>query len=100
MEAKAFNRSLFVKHEQVVREIGCVADAIAFLTDWPEKRRGPIYNAAARACQAARNGQLPIEGARSALQSFARSANILEQSPVSVEPWMVTTKSGRGGLPV
>ena len=98
MEAKAFNRPLFVKHGNVVREITCIADAIAFLTDWPEKRRGPIYTVAARACQAARNGQLPVEGARSALQSFARSANILEQGAVSVEPWMVATKSGRGGL--
>ncbi|PWK69892.1 DUF982 domain-containing protein [Aminobacter sp. AP02] len=99
MEAKAFNRPLFVKHEHIVREICCLTDAIAFLTDWPESRRGPIYSVATRACVAARNGQLPVEGARSAVQSFARSANILEQGPISLEPWMMTTKRGRGGLP-
>ena len=100
MKAKAFSRPLFVKREHVICEITCITEAIAFLADWPETRRGPIYSVAARACQAARIGQLPVEGARSAVQSFARSANILEQSHVSVEPWMVETKSRRGGLPV
>lgn len=100
MKAKAFSRPLFVKHEHVTCEIACITDAIAFLTDWPETRRGPIYSVAARACHAARNGQFPVEGARSAVQSFARSANILEQNPMSVEAWMVATKSRRGGLPV
>ena len=99
MDNLAFTRSLFVKDgRHGIREIACIGDALSFLADWPESRRGPIYHAASRACHAARCGQMPLEGARAALQSFARSAGALEQAPVSIEPWMVVPKSGRGGI--
>lgn len=99
MDKQAFARSLFVKDERrIIREITCIVGALAFLEDWPESRRGPIYHAALRACHAARCGQMPLEGARAAVQTFARSAGVLEQAPVSIEPWMVVPKSGRGGI--
>ncbi|GAA4117561.1 DUF982 domain-containing protein [Aminobacter aganoensis] len=96
MTANAFSRPIFVKDEgQAVREIACVADALAFLTTWPENRRGPIHSTAVRACQAAREGRLTVDGARNAFAGFARSVHIREAGPVSVEPWMVTPRRGR-----
>ncbi|WP_378944630.1 DUF982 domain-containing protein [Mesorhizobium sp. ANAO-SY3R2] len=99
MDNQAFARSLFIKDGRlIIREITCIDDALAFLGDWPENRRGPIYHAASRACHAARCGHVQLEGARAALQTFARSAGVLEQAPVSIEPWMLAPKSGRGGI--
>ncbi|AWC23169.1 hypothetical protein CO731_02638 [Aminobacter sp. MSH1] len=96
MTAKAFSRPIFVKDEdQTIREIACITDALEFLTKWPENRRGPIHNTAVRACQAAREGRLTVDGARNAFAGFARSVRIREAGPVSVEPWMITPKRGR-----
>lgn len=53
MDNQTFTRSLFVKDERhIIREITCIADALVFMGDWPESRRGPVYGAALRACQA------------------------------------------------
>lgn len=99
MDNQTFTRSLFVKDERhIIREITSIADALVFMGDWPESRRGPVYGAALRACQAARCGQMAREGARSALLCFARSAGVLEQAPVSLEPWMLVPKRDRGGI--
>jgi hypothetical protein len=101
MESTHFDKPVFVKDgKHLVREITCIYDALEFLTDWPKARRGSIYETAARACQAARDGRMSIEGARSALIGFARSAGILEQAPVHMEPWMIAPKTGRGGVPI
>lgn len=97
MDNQAFTRSLYVKDgRHIIREITCIASALAFMADWPESRRGPIYHAALRACDAARCRQMPPESARAALQSFARSAGVLEKAPVTIEPWIAAPKSGRG----
>lgn len=99
MDNKAFARPLFVKDgRHLIREVTCVASALAFMADWPESRRGPIYHAALRACHAARCGQMPADGARAALQSFARSAGVLEQVPVTIEPWIVAPEGSRDGM--
>ncbi|MGO4838928.1 DUF982 domain-containing protein, partial [Rhizobiaceae sp. 2RAB30] len=57
------------------------------------------YNAATRACERAYCQTMPAPQARSALIAFARAANILEQTPVMVESWIINPKSGRGGVP-
>lgn len=100
MDNTEFGRPVFVKDgRNLVREIACLGDALAFLRHWPDDRRGPIYNAAARACEAAYRQAMPAPQARTALIAFARAAGILEQAPVMVEPWMINPKSGRGGVP-
>lgn len=99
MEDKTFSRPVFIREvANDIREISCVTEALEFLSNWPNSRRGPIFNAASRACQAAFEGKLNADGARSAIISWARSAAILEQAPVAVEPWMVTPKHW-GGVP-
>ncbi|AMS42494.1 MULTISPECIES: DUF982 domain-containing protein [Aminobacter] len=96
MESDALGRPLYVRDGlRIIREIECLSDALAFLRDWPETRRGPIYHSAVRACRAAQAGQLHLDGARNAMQCFARSVGILEVAPVSIEPWMVAPRSGR-----
>ena len=99
MDAQTFDRSIFVRDtSSSIREIECIDDALAFLASWPQSRRGPIYQSAYRACQAARENRLHPDGARNALYCFARSASILEQAPVSIEPWMIMPRNGRGGI--
>lgn len=100
MEAQSFSRTVFVRDTAYdVCEISCVTDALRFLARWPVARRGPIYYAASRACQAAREGNLTADAARSAIICWARSAAILEQAPVVIEPWMVVPKRG-GEVPI
>lgn len=99
MKVQAFDRSIFVRdNKNSIRELESISDALAFLASWPESRRGPIYHSAYRACQAVREERLHLDGARNALHYFARSAGILEQAPVSVEPWMIMPRKGRGGI--
>lgn len=90
-----FDRPVFVQHENQICEIGSIADAIEFLTCWPENRRGPIYSATIRACHAAHDGRLPVDGARNAFSAFARSVRIREPSPLAIGPWKVAAKRGR-----
>ncbi len=100
MDTTEFWSPVFVKDgNNLVREIACLGDALAFLRQWPDDRRGPIYNAAARACETAYRQAMPAPQARSAFVAFARASGILEQAPVLVEPWMINPKSGRGGVP-
>ncbi|MBB6470264.1 hypothetical protein HNQ96_006161 [Aminobacter lissarensis] len=99
MKVQAFDRSIFVRDDKkLIHELESIDDALAFLAAWPESRRGPIYQSAFRACQAVREQRLHLDGARNALHCFARSAGILEQAPVSIEPWMIVPRNGRGGI--
>ncbi|TIO33662.1 DUF982 domain-containing protein [Mesorhizobium sp.] len=99
MNDRTFDRPVFVKKGGgvMVGEIGCLADAFEFLQEWPKDRRGPIFNAAFRACQRAYDGQVPISVARDAFAGFARSAKILEDISAAM-PWMTAPKTGRGGV--
>ncbi|BCH25766.1 DUF982 domain-containing protein [Mesorhizobium sp. L-8-3] len=100
MNRKNFARAVFLRNgERLRREVTCVGEALAFLAEWPQARRGPIYNAASRACEAAQRGEIPASYAYEAFTGFARAANILDQAPVEIEPWIVTSKPGRGGIP-
>lgn len=99
MKIQAFRQPVFMRDASLeVREIDGVVTALAFLADWPQGRRGPIYQSAFRACSAAHGGQLHVEGARDALRVFGRSAGILEQSPVPMEPWVIAATKKRGGV--
>jgi hypothetical protein len=96
MTAKTFSSPIFVRDaDQAILQIASVADALGFLARWPEQRRGPIYNTAMRACHAAREDRLSVDGARNAFAGFARSVGIRETEAVSIEPWIATPKRGR-----
>ena len=101
MNDRMFNSPVFVKNgNSLIQEIACLEDALEFLYEWPENRRGPIYDTALRACQLAfEKRDYPRSAAREAFAGFAKSANILEE--VSAPPaWMITTPgAGRGGMP-
>lgn len=96
MKNQTIGRPVFLRDgTHLIREIECIADALAFLNAWPPNRRGPIYQSAHRACQAAQAGQLHADGACDALRAFARSLGILEQAPVSIEPWVIAAQTRR-----
>ena len=61
-------------------DIENLEQALQFLRDWPEDRRGPVYQAAYNACTAARDGYLTVEEARKSLSGFARITGILQKS--------------------
>lgn len=100
MNGKIFDQPVLVKNGlHIIEEIGSLADAFLFLEEWPESRRGPIYQTAVRACQRANDGYVPLSVARDAFAGFARSVRILEDV-TTVLPWIEGTNSGRGGAPV
>jgi hypothetical protein len=58
------------------RDIATLAEMQNFLREWPQARRGKIYDNALRACHAARSGQLTKDQARRAFIAFAETAGI------------------------
>ncbi len=99
MSVRMFNSPVFVKDgKTVIREVACLEDALEYLYEWPEERRGTIYETALRACQRAFDTDYPLTAARDAFAGFARWARILEEVSAP-PPWMIASKSGRGGAP-
>ena len=58
------------------RDIATLAEMQNFLNEWPQARRGKIYETALRACGAARAGHLTTDQARRAFTAFAEAAGI------------------------
>ena len=58
------------------RDIATLAEMQNFLKEWPQARRGKIYDTALRACEMARAGHLTREQARRAFTTFAEAAGI------------------------
>jgi len=52
-------------------------DMHRFLVDWAPSRRTSFYSAAARACEAARQGHLTAEQAKRSFTEFAKAHDIL-----------------------
>ena len=51
MSERTFDSPVFVRAaEGLIQEIACLDDAFDFLDEWPEHRRGVIYETARRAC--------------------------------------------------
>ena len=97
MSERTFDSPVFVKAaEGLIQEIACLEDAFDFLDEWPEHRRGVIYETARRACFRAFDGLIPLKVARDAVAGFARSVNILEDIATPM-PWMATAKAGETG---
>ncbi len=72
-----------------VEEIENVAEALAFLREWPVGRRGPVYRCALNCCAAAMAAQMSAEEARKSFAGFARITGLLIDagpSPLVSEP--------------
>ncbi len=75
-------------HGNAVEEIENVAEAMAFLREWPVGRRGPVYRCALNCCAAALAAQMSAEEARKSFAGFARITGLLVDagpSPVVAE---------------
>ncbi|PTE07869.1 DUF982 domain-containing protein [Mesorhizobium helmanticense] len=59
------------------REIASLAEMQNFLKEWSPARRGPVYETAVRACNAARAGHLTVDQARRAFISFAEVTGMM-----------------------
>ena len=80
MIEKRFDRPVRVTNHLAgtVQEILSLEDALYFMDEWPEVRRGTIYTTARRACHGAWDGHYPLDAARRAFEGWARSARILD----------------------
>ena len=97
MKTNRFANPVYVAEgPSLIREIASVEDAIDFLEDWPKSMQGPVHNTALKACYRAASGLLPVDGARDAMESFARISRILEDG-ATMEPWKIVPKVGAGG---
>ena len=98
MNDRMFERPVFVKSsDSLIQEIACLEDALEFLYEWPQNRRGTIYETALRACQRAFDNSYPRSAARQAFCGFAKSAKIHEDGTEAL-PWMVGNRRQSGGV--
>ncbi|MHA6644840.1 DUF982 domain-containing protein [Mesorhizobium sp. A623] len=65
-----------------VEEIDSVAEAMAFLREWPVGRRGPVYRCALNCCAAAIAAQMTAEEARKSFAGFARITGLLVEGEI------------------
>ncbi len=97
MAMRTFDSPVYVRAGiSIVEEIGSLEDALEFLYDWPEERRGVIYSTALRACHSVFERNYPLNAAREAFAGFAKSAGILEKVD-TVLPSNIPRSRGRGG---
>lgn len=59
------------------KEVRRVAEAYAFLNDWPPEQRSAAHATALKACRAALTGEIDAETARGTFSAFARRVGIL-----------------------
>lgn len=79
MDEKLFSRPLFLRmNKHLIQEIASLSDAIAFLLDWHQCQRDPVYDSTLRFCLEAHEGLKPPSAARKAMRRFARDKGILE----------------------
>jgi Protein of unknown function (DUF982) len=96
MAMRRFDSPFFVKAgNSIVEEIACLEEALEFLYDWPEGRRGVIYHTALRACQSVIERDFPLSAAREAFVGFAKSAGILEKVDTLL-PWTIPLPKAGG----
>lgn len=88
MSGRLFSRPVFVRMgKHMVQELATIDDAIAFLTDWPQKDRDLVHETVLRACIDAHDDHRPLDVARDAVRAFAGKKGVLE-NPESVMPWL------------
>jgi Protein of unknown function (DUF982) len=92
MNDLSFFAPVCVKTGDRLQLIGSVRDALRFLYEWPQQRRGPAFGCALKSADAAIAGQLSVEKARQAFVSFADITGILTKNDA------VTVSGGSKGL--
>ena len=80
MDDLSFFAPVCVKTRDSVRLIGSVRDALRFLYEWPQERRGPAFGCALKSAEAAIAGQLSVEQACQSFASFAGITGILAKT--------------------
>jgi hypothetical protein len=86
-----------VDHQVPEVEIRTVAEAVRFLEDWPEHRRGPVHRCAMSACRACIGGAMEVEDARRAFESFVHITGLSPPTYSSRLP--PVAQGGRTGRP-
>ncbi|CDX43273.1 conserved hypothetical protein [Mesorhizobium sp. ORS 3359] len=79
-----------------MQEVAGLAEAIDFLSEWPEDRRDVVHETALRVCCEAHDKQKSVSVARNAFLGFATRAGILENVACAQQQ----PASGRGGMQV
>lgn len=99
MSERTFDSPVFVRApEGPIQKIVRLEDALDFLHEWPEQRRGVIYETASRACLRAFDGLVPLKVARDAFAGFARSSKILEEVAPTMPSAAKATGLQTGGI--
>lgn len=65
-----------------VRDVTSLKDACEVLIDWPHARRGPFYQSAREAVEAALNGSLPVEKTAEAFAALCDHAGVLVRQSI------------------
>lgn len=62
-----------------VRDVATVQDASEVLIDWPPARRGPFYQSAREAVEAAKDGTISATAAQEAFAALCDHAGVLDR---------------------
>jgi len=81
MADQRFSTSLRVRvgTDGTVRDVSTVQDACEVLIDWPSARRGPFYQSAREAVEAALDGNVSAMAAQEAFAALCDHAGILDR---------------------
>jgi hypothetical protein len=90
MDTKPFRAPVRLRVDGMLVQVESLQEAAAFLEDWPQGRRGPVYACAKKGCEAALTGTMKVEDARKAFESFARITGILARRQFATEPITAT----------
>src|SRR5262245_7996207 len=90
MDTKSFRAPVRLRVDGMLVEVESLREAAAFLDDWPQGRRGPVYACAKKGCEAALTGTIKVEDARKAFESFARITGILARRQYVTDPITAT----------
>ena len=97
MDDKLFHAPISVRSERGLKgKISSVGQMHSYLADWPQLKRGPLYDNAIKASEAAAAGYITIEQARRALVSFLDAAGVLHPEVRSAFSTRVITRSQGG----
>jgi hypothetical protein len=66
-----------IGRENTIRHVKSAKGASEVLTDWPQARRGPVYQETVAVIEAALAGSGTAAAARQAFEDFARHAGVL-----------------------
>lgn len=97
MDDKLFHAPIAVSLKRGHKgQISSVGEMHSFLATWPQMERGPVYDNAFKASEAATAGYITTEQARRALVNFLDVAGVLHPEVKSAFSSRVVTRSHDG----